>query len=122
MMRRFGKRCGIGLRRQKIEPTINLKRIRVDNLRADFLRDICRQLGFTSRGGSDDEENSLSVVTVKPSLFKYHVERSRDISLLTMRDSSTSLGMTNSGYPNDEKCAGLYDLCSENKSRDVCIA
>src|SRR5438874_13788034 len=72
MMRRFGKHCGIGLRRQKIEPAINLKRIRIDNLRADFLRDISRQLGFTSRGGSDDEENFLCVVTVKPSLFSCH--------------------------------------------------
>src|SRR5437762_13414273 len=72
MMRRFGKRCGIGLRRQKIEPAINLKCIRVDNLRADFLRDISRKLGFTSCGGRDDEENSLCVVTVKPSLFSCH--------------------------------------------------
>jgi hypothetical protein len=80
MMRHFGKRSGIGLRRQKIEPAINLKRIRVDNLSAYFLRDISRQLGFSGRGRSDDEEISICVVTVKPSLCSCHVERSRDIS------------------------------------------
>ncbi len=56
MMQHFCNRCGIGLRRQKIESAVDLESVGVDNLCADFLRDISRQLGFTSRGGSDDEE------------------------------------------------------------------
>ena len=59
MMRRFRKHFGIRLCRQKIESAVNLESVRVDNLRADFLPDISRQFGFTSRGGSDDEECAL---------------------------------------------------------------
>src|SRR6266481_429698 len=108
MMRRFRNRCGIGLRRQKIESAVDLESVCTDNLRANFLRDISRQLGFTSRGRSDDEENSRCVVTVKLLLFSCHVERSRRyLLLLTIRGSSTSLGMTNSGYTNDEECVAI---------------
>ena len=56
MMGSFRERCGIGLRGQKIEATINLKRIRTDNFGAHFTRDIGCQLGFTSGGRADDEE------------------------------------------------------------------
>ena len=59
MMRRFRERCGIRLCRQEIEPVINLKRIRADNLRADLLCDIGRQFGFSRRGGTDDEQNAF---------------------------------------------------------------
>ena len=56
MMRSFRERCCIGLRGQKIEAAINLKRIRTDNFGAHCTRDIGCQLGFTARGWTDDEE------------------------------------------------------------------
>jgi hypothetical protein len=58
-MRSFRERCCIGLRGQKIEAAINLKRIRTDNFGAHLTRDIGCQLGFTARGWTDDEECAL---------------------------------------------------------------
>src|SRR6266480_1723955 len=59
MMGRFRERRSIRFCRQEIEPVINLKRIRADNLRADFPCDIGRQLGLSGRGGTDDKKNSF---------------------------------------------------------------
>ena len=59
MMRRFRERRSIRFCRQDVEPVINLKRIRADNLRVDFLCDIGRQFGFSRRGGTDDEQNAF---------------------------------------------------------------
>ena len=59
MMERFRERCSIRLRRQQIEPVINLKRIRADNLRADLLCDIGRELGFSGPGRTDDKKNGF---------------------------------------------------------------
>ena len=59
MMRRFRERFSIRLRRQEIEPVINLKRIRADNLRADLLCDIGCQLRFSGPGGTDNKKNGF---------------------------------------------------------------
>jgi hypothetical protein len=56
MMRSFRERCGIGLRGQKIEAAINLKRIGADNFGLHFTRNVGRDFGFTAGGGADDEE------------------------------------------------------------------
>ena len=59
MMWRFRERRSIRFCRQDVEPVINLKRIRADNLRANFLCDIGCQLGFSGRRGTDDKKNSF---------------------------------------------------------------
>ncbi len=58
MMRGFGERCGVGLCRQKIKPAINLKCIRANDFRADFMRDVGRQFGFPGCGWTNDEEGA----------------------------------------------------------------
>src|SRR5207249_1857873 len=103
VMRGLRECCRVGLRGQKIETTINLKRVRADNFGAYFMRDIGRQLGFAGGGRPDNKEDRFYVVTVKWPLLICHVERSRDIIALAMRDSSTSLGMTNSGWADNEE-------------------
>jgi hypothetical protein len=56
LMRRFRKCCGIRFCGQKIESAINLECISANNFRARFECDSSRQLGFPSRGWTDDEE------------------------------------------------------------------
>src|SRR6266567_8708353 len=58
MMRGFRERCHVGLRGQKIEAAINLKRVRADNFGAEIVRNISRQLRFPSSGRTDDEERA----------------------------------------------------------------
>jgi hypothetical protein len=55
-VRRFPERCRVGLGGQQRQTAINLKSIRADNFRVAPRRDIGRELGFTARGWSDDEE------------------------------------------------------------------
>ena len=59
MMGSFRERCGVGLRGQKIDAAINLKRVGANNFTVHFTCDIGCQLGFTARGGADDEECAL---------------------------------------------------------------
>src|SRR5205809_7477344 len=59
MMECFRERCSIRLRRQQIEPVINLKRIRADNLRADLLCDVGRELGLSGPSRTDDKKNGF---------------------------------------------------------------
>src|SRR6266404_1743039 len=58
MMRGFGERCGVGLCRQKINPAINLKCIRANDFRANFMRDVGRQFGFPGCSWTNDEEGA----------------------------------------------------------------
>src|SRR6266403_1700589 len=58
MMPGFRERCDVGLRRQKIEAVINLKRVRADNFGAEIVRDISRQLRFPGSGRTDDEKRT----------------------------------------------------------------
>ena len=58
MMRRLCARRLIGLRSQKIETAINLKRIGVDNLGIDVVCEIGRELGFPGRGWANDEKDA----------------------------------------------------------------
>src|SRR6266480_6197359 len=59
MMECFRARCSIRLRRQQIEPVINLKRIRADNLRADLLCDVGRKPRYSGPGRTDDKKNGF---------------------------------------------------------------
>jgi hypothetical protein len=58
MMPDLRERCRVGLCGQKIEATINLKRIRADNFGAEVVRDISRQLRFPGSGRTDDEKRA----------------------------------------------------------------
>src|SRR5439155_17005416 len=57
MMRRFCQRCGIRLSRQQIEPAINLERVRAHNFSAELARNVSRDLRFTGRRRTDNEED-----------------------------------------------------------------
>ena len=61
-MRRFRQRRLIGFRREQIESAINLERIRADDFRVELLRDFRGDLGFSRRGGSDDEEGAFHLM------------------------------------------------------------
>src|SRR6266542_423371 len=58
MMRDLRECCHVGLRSEKIEPAINLKRVRADNFGAYFMRDIGSQLGLAGGGRPDNKERS----------------------------------------------------------------
>ena len=56
----FASVCPIRFGREQIEPAINLESVRADNFRVARARNFCRDLGFSRRSRSDDEENALS--------------------------------------------------------------
>src|SRR6266550_3984258 len=58
MMPDFRERCHVGLRGQKIEAAINLKRVRADNFGAEIVRNISRQFRFPGSGRTADEERA----------------------------------------------------------------
>src|SRR5439155_22070309 len=57
MMECFRERCSIRLRRQQIEPVINLKRICADNLSAALLCDVGRELGISGAVRTDGKQD-----------------------------------------------------------------
>src|SRR5712691_5200166 len=86
VMGRFGESRGIGFRGQKIETAINLKCVGADNFGIEIARDIGGEFRFSGGGWADDEKDVFHSMSCRA--------ESRHLLLLILRDSSTSLGMT----------------------------
>src|SRR5713101_5097002 len=95
MMRRFCQSGGIGFCGQKIETAINLKCVGADNFGIEIARDIGGEFRFSGGGWADDEKDVFHSMSCRA--------ESRHLLLLILRDSSTSLGMTEGGRVDDEK-------------------
>jgi len=67
-MRHLSQEHLFWLRCQEIEPAVNLERIRANNFRVELARNLCCNLGFPDRGGTDDKER-FHVGLVKPNRF-----------------------------------------------------